>query len=753
MEHPSVGPSASIATGTGNSVDDASAGAFPHNMQAMDAAAYARRQVGTRVSTACERCRRRKIRCDGQMPACRPCQKVNASCVFEQRGSPRPIAHVAVGTSSDLADARTRIRQLENQLLKEQRRNERVSGQSPIASFASREPSLLAAPDPMYQTTQQPLPVFQPPSLTSAPVAPMTSPSLHQSSASTDEQQPALAHEIGLVSLQPGSEARYIGPSSGFFFARKIMGAISKRHNTTESARRKTEDLRNQLTAALSKDTDGTSVTPLPSSVGLCKRISEQYFRTTHIELPFMHEGQHMAAIDRMYDEPDPGPLTAFQVNMVLAIAASDLSRRLKVPLNPDGYFSNAQKLLDKFSTEGSLKGLQCLLLLVVFAINHPNTGLNAWYLHYETIASVLDLGLQRDVSKMAIPLKEQEMRTRIFWVVYSLDRRLATIMGRPIGLRDEACELRYPLDVDDEQLDRISSASDAQRGQVTHLTWAIMLFKLAQINSEIKYVLHSISKDSGHYSFAPVTNVLEWQQGMARRLDDWINQLPSSSWGDGEEAATLRQIWLQRCHEIYILLQWPSPAIRLPPEPIMHRCYQSAQASLTTLVELYQNDQLVYNTMTIHSVFVSSLTMLYCLGTIPNMANSITQPTNDIERIHQSLNILSSLGEHWTEARKARDGLGHVARPILRKALQQRGYQLDAESAKLQNGRALANITPSRNMSVDTTTPAGFGFDDFLPSMDAFMDPDFFIAQFEGFSAVEDPPNDNLVDPMLSSA
>jgi hypothetical protein len=31
-------------------------------------------------------------------------------------------------------------------------------------------------------------------------------------------------------------------------------------------------------------------------------------------------------------------------------------------------------------------------------------------------------------------------------WTVYSLDRALATIMGRPIGLRDEACELRVSL-------------------------------------------------------------------------------------------------------------------------------------------------------------------------------------------------------------------------------------------------------------------------------------------------------------------
>ena len=70
--------------------------------------------------------------------------------------------------------------------------------------------------------------------------------------------------------------------------------------------------------------------------------------------------------------------------------------------------------------------------------------GLNVWFLIYQAIAALLDLGLQRDVrSGKGISILEQEPRTQIFWVIYSLDRFIATIMGRPIELTDEACELR----------------------------------------------------------------------------------------------------------------------------------------------------------------------------------------------------------------------------------------------------------------------------------------------------------------------
>jgi hypothetical protein len=148
-----------------------------------------------------------------------------------------------------------------------------------------------------------------------------------------------------------------------------------------------------------------------------------------------------------MHSSTAPSPVAAFQVYMVLAISTTILSRRLKAPLSAEGYCAAAMTYFDQIQIEGSLEGLQCLLLLQIYALNNSSLGLNLWYLNYQCIASVLDLGLQRDVrAGKSLSMLTQEMRTRIFWVVYSLDRTLATIMGRPIGLRDEACELRVSL-------------------------------------------------------------------------------------------------------------------------------------------------------------------------------------------------------------------------------------------------------------------------------------------------------------------
>jgi hypothetical protein len=111
-----------------------------------------------------------------------------------------------------------------------------------------------------------------------------------------------------------------------------------------------------------------------------------------------------------------------------------------------EGYYASALKYADYACNHGSMTSLQCLLLLMVYALYNPSCNINIWNLNYQCLASVIDLGLQRDVRaspSLRISVFDQEMRTRIFWVVYTFDRTVCTMMGRPIGIRDEACDIR----------------------------------------------------------------------------------------------------------------------------------------------------------------------------------------------------------------------------------------------------------------------------------------------------------------------
>jgi hypothetical protein len=268
-------------------------------------------------------------------------------------------------------------------------------------------------------------------------------PQLQQAPAVNEPQRENLAHEIGLVSVTAGQDPRYVGPSSGYSFAKLVLASAGQRRRQDEHPR--TQSF--QATSILDRETFRVPPAKMPLTMEHSIHLSAAYWENVQFQYPFLHSPTHRKLVEHMHSSTAPSPVAAFQVYMVLAISTTILSRRLKTPLSAEGYCAAAMTYFDQIQIEGSLEGLQCLLLLQIYALNNSSLGLNLWYLNYQCIASVLDLGLQRDVrAGKSLSMLTQEMRTRIFWVVYSLDRTLATIMGRPIGLRDEACELRVSL-------------------------------------------------------------------------------------------------------------------------------------------------------------------------------------------------------------------------------------------------------------------------------------------------------------------
>lgn len=264
---------------------------------------------------------------------------------------------------------------------------------------------------------------------------------------STATNNGLLAHEIGLVSLGSTQDARYIGPSSGYFLAR-LMLASGRRDGTLPTRR------------------EGSDVTPAPIPQGLveclqgplplpqldrAKQLCDVFFNTIHPQYPILHQPTLVAKLEKASKGEAVERADTFQIFMVIAIGAVLLSQRHRVRLPAESYCLSALEHLDAVNVENSVSGLQCLLLLLVFTMHCPNMKVNLWYLNYQCIATVLDLGLQRDVrvGSPGISLLDQELRTRLFWVVMMLDRRIATMMGRPIGLRDEACDLRVSTDVE----------------------------------------------------------------------------------------------------------------------------------------------------------------------------------------------------------------------------------------------------------------------------------------------------------------
>ncbi|KUJ15287.1 uncharacterized protein LY89DRAFT_750611 [Mollisia scopiformis] len=587
-----------------------------------------------RIRTACVRCQRRKIKCDGRVPSCSSCSKAGVPCVDGGRQQDKyPRAYIA--------SLQNRIQWLESLLTENCPDIDVKSGPRIVQDGTPQDGDSVEAAPPAHEGATH--------MEEENNIDPAIANDVQQTS---DDCQPdRLAHEIGLVSVTGGQDPRYVGPSSGYSFAKLILASIGRR-NTSQ---------RQSIQVNPTVPTSAFKVVPsaLPTSIEHALQLSSAYWDNIHCQYPFLHKPTHLRLMEHAYSSGDPSPIALFQVYMVLAISSTILSRRLKLPIPAEGYCASAMTYFDRIQIEGSLEGLQCLLLLQMYGMNNPSMGLNLWYLNYQCIANVLDLGLQRDVKAgKNLSFLTQEMRTRIFWVVYSIDRTLATIMGRPIGLRDEACELRIPADVEDDAL-LTSEFNNSPESSPTSSTMALHLIKLAQINSEIKYVANSVSHKIPPHCYPRIPDILTWQQDVLGRLNQWLAIVPRLD---------INQMKLCeiKYHEVMILLLRPSPAIRTPSSHSLQLCHQSAISTIRGFEELYRADLLLYNWPTVHSVFLACVSMLYCIWTVPNIAKDTRLESLSAD-LNSASKVLCALAEHWVDAKRGRDVLDELSHATIR--------------------------------------------------------------------------------------
>ncbi|KAL4962537.1 transcription factor domain-containing protein [Aspergillus stella-maris] len=610
----------------------------------------------SRNRAACKRCQRRKIRCDGHVPSCGSCRKAGVECVNDGMQE----VH-----RSYIVSRENRIRWLESII------RDRCSDID--LDHGSREPpenedtTMLdeASGNQVQGDPPPPLDHDQGRDYVTERAAQTESPriviSQEHNQPVPQHEEPQQAHEIGLLSLSPGGDPRYIGPSSGFFFAKRILNNAGCRMPRASATVTTTSE-----SARLSFELLNTPAA-LPTQKQSAVDLSAKYFKTVHILYPFLHEQMHSDAIDRVYASQEKNPLETFQVYMVLAIASLNLSRQCKVHLPVEGYYSSAMKHVDYVCNHGSVVSLQCLLLLMVYALYNPSCNVNIWNLNYQCLASVVDLGLQRDVRStpsLRVSVFDQEMRARIFWVVYALDRTVCTMMGRPIGIRDEAFDIGFPQIISDRDL--INVDQGRQTSESSHISFSIHLFRLARLNSEIKYIMHSVNREAPAYALPAVRNILTWQQDMMASLDNWLRTIPQQSSVTGKDIISLCKA---KYHETMILLLRPSPGIPNPTDEILDECFNHALSLIQEYSELYGSGNLLYSRLIVHSIFLGTLVMLNCIWKLPLTAARI--PVDDlISKLNASQNILSSIGEHWLEATRARDCIRELSSATVQRLL-----------------------------------------------------------------------------------
>ncbi|KAJ5718263.1 hypothetical protein N7488_003909 [Penicillium malachiteum] len=469
----------------------------------------------------------------------------------------------------------------------------------------------------------------------------------------------SVAINLGMLSLQSDSRQRhYLGSSSGLLFTNLLGLDNERRHGDSAFHTRRLisskvpDEIYKKLYYELERE--------LPPPEEACTLL-KTYFRNTQVELPFMHPQSILNVYNALlscvkdgYDgstdqdgwtcRADGFPYNGrfdtstsrnatpisiftavFHLFMVFSLAATLLVRKKNYDHSPARFQRFAMSTASEALAGISMTSLQAILLLAVQGMIEP-AGVNIWTLSHIAMSHCLDLGMHREPS-------------------------VATIQGRPLGIRDETFDIQPPRMPEITEMIALSiEGLPIQLPSSATLYFIISKFCLDRHISDIKLLLYHLPTKSK--SFLWPTNVPESQNRLKLELDEWLAKVqmvlpPQNS--DEEERAQFEMEKMkheQLYHSAMTLLFQPSQASPCPSESALMICYHSCSQRLQIYENLSNNDSLSYDWRNIHGIFSSGATIVYCAWVSREL-----QRTIPLSRLLRDLRICSnhlSIGSQW---------------------------------------------------------------------------------------------------------
>ncbi|KAI4107163.1 MAG: hypothetical protein L6R37_001740 [Teloschistes peruensis] len=336
----------------------------------------------SRQISACSICRGKKIKCDGLVPVCTPCQKArrDAECT---NGSDK----LAKGKE------RSYVTALEARLVWLEKDIARVEG-------------LGAAQNAQYQPAQD---------------GDYKDPTTRIAKGQRKEESHVndLVSDFGFLSVNATS--RDFDGLAQDVFAQLI------------------------LTPSTLLDLPHSTINVLPSRPSVTALV-QQYIDQHLALYPFISEVRIFGSIEALYEgHASPSDEWIVFLVLAIALASSSTSSTGSNYSEAVRYAGAALKYAKVALLPGSLQSIQLILLLVQYSIQDPH-HFDSWYLVGAAARMMVDLGLHQDPPESVKMKDAQlNLRRRIFHSVYSMDRLTSLTHRRTFSFTDDSANVLMP--------------------------------------------------------------------------------------------------------------------------------------------------------------------------------------------------------------------------------------------------------------------------------------------------------------------
>ncbi|KOC13108.1 hypothetical protein AFLA70_730g000310 [Aspergillus flavus AF70] len=356
-----------------------------------------------RVWRACQACRKRKIKCDGEQP-CQSCCRNNAQCIYTDLSG-----NARLFDPKYIMSLESRIHSMEAQL---------------------RAPSPPRTSEPVHQPADDP--AVLPANVDATDLVKLTM----TNSEKPDQNQGDLP--LDTLSSAPNMASLHTGSLAP----------------ARESPAEHQEGLLNSGTFVFKGDGqlgDGresarslTHLKPIPDEVRTL--LVGHYFRVIHPIFPIIPEKDFREQLRRSgLGHDDDNSQLSFVMNALLAVAVSGLKSTHPISEDPclraydlanlgHLFYSNATREILLFQSKEKL-GLNSIIGHGLLSLYLAETGkaYEAWV----TTGHAIRLYQGLDLSDDLIPSQDPHMQRGLWWCLYVLDRSLSTALLKPLAIDD----------------------------------------------------------------------------------------------------------------------------------------------------------------------------------------------------------------------------------------------------------------------------------------------------------------------------
>ncbi|WRT68493.1 uncharacterized protein IL334_005469 [Kwoniella shivajii] len=473
-----------------------------------------------------------------------------------------------------------------------------------------------------------------------------------------EEDEEDLALGIGMLSLGGGEEPVYVGPSSGINWARVCATALRRpREATDRSTLSRFSYLAPPELASVQSALEYTLHHPTPPLPP--PRLASHYLDLVydHIQARYgcfdwtvvknWHENRQAICQGRPLWGVGTGNderrnLASFFLWLSYGYGARlSEDEKLEGAVSHEVYYNAAVACLSTLTSHHSLATVQALVLLIIYGLRHPTAEVSVWQVGGLAMRTAVELGMHRRLRSRSEREKDPiryEMKKRVFWAVYTLDRMMSAQLGRPAGIQDRDIDVELPLNVDvdfsdpqtlytmqNRQIEMMAGRRPGDEynggyGLVTSMTSAIHNIRMNQLKQMITDAIYRLDKplrpkDPDVRTGEPEQDSYAEADELLRRLDQWRACHPRGK--DNIPMLPLEQ-WELEYHNCVQLLLRPIVASCKAAGKYVKLCLNSAAALCETQYQYLQPPvvQSKLTTWRFYRLFLAGLTLLHIITT-----------------------------------------------------------------------------------------------------------------------------------------